>query len=751
MPMKRRIAVLGGGMGSLSAVYWLTSRPGWQDDYEITVYQLGWRLGGKAASGRQRDDHDRSLEHGYHVLLGFYDNAFATMRECYRELGRAPDAPCSAFAAPTLEEERRNPERYAVHRHTNLQIAQAFNGQTYFLPFDLPLNDLLPGDGTDIEPWTALGVALDVLVRIATGTLFTIPDDPETPPPPRASSWLSWMHESLDRLVAGAETAVDRWLAAPAPLHLAHELWRQLTARRVARQAIRAGEHLVVALVKEYMRRLWKDVQPRIDRDWTTYRDWIMQDQLTANLCGILTDDLLTRGFDSVNDVNYVDWWMRHAAVPEGAAVTAQSTLGQFPYDLVFGYRRGDTLSPPGPGKPLRGSPDMEAGTMLRGLFHFLLAYKGAPEWLPQAGFGEILVAPAYEVLKRRGVRFEFFRRVHALHLDGGKKRVERIEVERQATPTGEYDPLYTVKGLPCWPSEPFYDQLVEGDALRAQQINLESWWTPWQGKVETLTAGTDFDDVLLGISVAALPAICGELAEASAAWREMLARVETNRPTIVQAWFTRPLDAMGWTHGTINGDLGTQPINLLTSMDQLLPRESWPGGAQPASVVYYSGAMPDDPNQPPAPDAAYPKTQTDQLREASVDFFERHAGIYFPAVAPGGRFDWSALASVNDPSRQGQARFDAQYWRVNIDPSERYVLSVTGSSAYRLAAGGSGFDNLYLAGDWIQTGYNAGCMEATIYSGIEAARAIAGHPGAIAGERRWLDAPAATGGQTTP
>jgi len=50
--MKQKIAVLGGGAASLSAVFQLTSVPGWQQRYEITVYQLGWRLGGKGATGR---------------------------------------------------------------------------------------------------------------------------------------------------------------------------------------------------------------------------------------------------------------------------------------------------------------------------------------------------------------------------------------------------------------------------------------------------------------------------------------------------------------------------------------------------------------------------------------------------------------------------------------------------------------------------------------------------------------------------
>jgi uncharacterized protein with NAD-binding domain and iron-sulfur cluster len=739
---KRRIAVLGGGMGSLSAVYWLTSEPGWQERFEITVYQLGWRLGGKAASARQGSDFDRSLEHGYHVLLGFYDNAFATMRECYKELGRDPASPFSAFAATTYEEERLHPERYAFHRHTTTQIAQEFGGQTHFLPFDLPRNALMPGDSQEVEPWSALGLLLDGLVLAATGRLFTVPDDPEAPPPPHPGL-ASWMHEEIERVLQGAETSVDRWIAESEPLHVAAALWKKLAASRAAGLAIRGAEHVIVALVKAYMRALWKHVQPRIATDWTAYRDWIFQDTFAANLCGILDDDLLRCGFDAVNDENYLDWWMRHAAVPEGALITARSSLGQFPYDLVFGYRNGDTQSPPGPGKPTRGSPDMEAGTMLKGLFYFVLAYKGAPEWMPQAGFGELLVAPVYEVLKRRGVRIEFFRRVRALHLDAEKRGVARIAIERQATvKSGTYEPLFPVGPLSCWPLEPFYDQLVEGEALKAQQINLESWWTPWQGPIDELVRGRDFDLVLLGISIAALPYLCSDLVEASEKWRQMVTRIETNRPLIVQTWFTKSLAEMGWTTGVMNGDNGTQPINLQTSMDQVLAQESWPPnlppGVAPKSLIYYSGVMPDDPHQPPAPDAAYPPTQHEALRVAAVDWIAKFARVYCPAAAPNGRFDWNVLASVKDPSRQGPARFDAQYWRVNIDPSERYVLSVTGSSRYRLDAGGSGFDNLYLTGDWIHCGLDAGCMEATVASGIEASRAISGYPVTIDGERKW-------------
>jgi uncharacterized protein with NAD-binding domain and iron-sulfur cluster len=732
-------------MGSLSAVYALTSRPNWQDEFDITVYQLGWRLGGKAASGRDAAEHDRSLEHGYHVLLGFYDNAFATMREVYRELGRPPEAPLSAFCADTVEEERAFPRRFAVRRHLTCQVAQSFGGKTYFLPFDLPANHLVPGDGAKVDPWTALGVGFDTLLRAATGRLFEVGHEAGTPTTPPRPTLAAWMLDALEHLIQTGETEIDRWLSQPALIETAHAVWQKLAASPVVADGLRAASRLIVKLLQAYMRRLWVNLAPKIHDDWPSYRDWIVQDTITANLCGILSDDVLTRGFTHLNDVNYVDWWMRHAAVAEGALVTAQSSLGQFPYDLVFGYRDGDASSPPGPGKPMRGSPDMEAGTMLIGLFYFLLGYKGAPEWMPQAGFGEVLVAPLYEVLRRRGVRFEFFHRVRQLHLDDARQAIARIEIERQATViSGVYEPLRPVNGLPCWPSQPFYDQLVEGTTIRSRGVNLESWWTDWRGAPVELQRGRDFDDVLLGISIAALPELCGELIAARPEWRAMVEKIRTNRPLIVQTWQQRTIADLGFPYGVINGDIGTQPINLLTSMDQILPFETWPANGAPRSLVYYSGVMPDDPNQPPAPNPAYPPTQQAELRNTAIAFLERSAGVYLPGACPGGRFDWNVLACAGTPPLEGPARFDAQYWRVNIDPSERYVLSVTGSSSSRLAAGGSGFDNLFLAGDWIETGLNAGCMEATVTSGLDAARAMtAARPFVLRGERSWRGAAA--------
>ncbi len=106
------VAVIGGGCAALTAAFELT-RPEHQGRYAVTVYQMGWRLGGKGASGRGTSE--RIEEHGLHLWLGFYENAFRLMRGCYAELDRDP-ATCplatwrDAFApAPSVAVTERAP------------------------------------------------------------------------------------------------------------------------------------------------------------------------------------------------------------------------------------------------------------------------------------------------------------------------------------------------------------------------------------------------------------------------------------------------------------------------------------------------------------------------------------------------------------------------------------------------------------------------------------------------------------------
>ena len=63
------------------------------------------------------------------------------------------------------------------------------------------------------------------------------------------------------------------------------------------------------------------------------------------------------------------------------------------------------------------------------------------------------------------------------------------------------------------------------------------------------------------------------------------------------------------------------------------------------------------------------------------------------------------------------------------MTPTERYVLSVTGSSRHRLPVDDPEFPNLFLAGDWTRCTLNAGCMEAATMSGMLCAGALTGYP----------------------
>jgi hypothetical protein len=111
-----------------------------------------------------------------------------------------------------------------------------------------------------------------------------------------------------------------------------------------------------------------------------------------------------------------------------------------------------------------------------------------------------------------------------------------------------------------------------------------------------------------------------------------------------------------------------------------------------------------------------------------------------YPNAASGDGFNWELLEAPDEAT--GPGRLDFQYWQANINPWDRYVLSVPGSLQFRLWPDGSGVENLYLAGDWVRSGLNAGCVEAAVIAGRMAARAITGAHMAISGDGNSADFP---------
>jgi hypothetical protein len=210
------------------------------------------------------------------------------------------------------------------------------------------------------------------------------------------------------------------------------------------------------------------------------------------------------------------------------------------------------------------------------------------------------------------------------------------------------------------------------------------------------------------------VPHVAADLVAAHPAWRRMVDGVATVATRSAQLWLDREEAALGWegpSGVTLSGFGDT--FDTWASMSHLLPVEDWPAGDPPRSVAYLCGAMADtDPSSGEA-----------EVRRALVRFLDSEAGVLWPDAVGAGGFRWELL--WDEERRHGPERLDAQYLRANLDPSDRYVQSLPGSGRHRLAPGGTGIDNLAIAGDWTACGLDAGCVEAATRSGVLAARAI--------------------------
>lgn len=88
---KTKVLILGGGCGGVAAAYTLGETADRRAAFDVTLVSQGWRIGGKGASGRNAQDHQRIEEHGLHLFLGFYRTAFSLLRDAYAQLGGTAD------------------------------------------------------------------------------------------------------------------------------------------------------------------------------------------------------------------------------------------------------------------------------------------------------------------------------------------------------------------------------------------------------------------------------------------------------------------------------------------------------------------------------------------------------------------------------------------------------------------------------------------------------------------------------------
>jgi uncharacterized protein with NAD-binding domain and iron-sulfur cluster len=672
MPVhKRKVAILGGGAGGISAAFWLSSSQSLRDRFEVTVYTQGWRLGGKCASGRNMAHGGRIEEHGLHMFLGYYEIAFATLRAAYA-LTRKPG---DLFASWS---DALKPQRLIT---IPFAAPNGAGGSDFdFWTIDFPP---LPGTPGDPDPDFLIN-AVKLLIRALEQEI-----------------WPTLRIIIRERRLAGIVEAAG-FLFHSGPFHRLSELTGALAA-----DVANASDLLRQELKRL---RLWFHevlAEPVRHHGTEGHRLYVLVSLALAGLAGYLEDVLPhgEAGFARLDELDFRDWLRTHGAPDD--------TLGTGPvqaiYDLAFAYENGDVDRPE--------AAKIAAGAALRCAAKIAFGYRNAPLWRMQAGAGDTIFTPLYKYLLARQVRVEFFHRVQNLRLTEDRRQVAAIELDRQVTLKGtDYDPFVSVGGLDCWPSQPLWHQMVDGDQLKDRNLSLESEWCTFKVGQRTLARGKDFDIVVLAMPPKALAPISSELAAASDRWEEMLVNMTAVPTQSVQLWLKPDLSGLGWTDGPTVMTSYAEALSTWADMSHLLVREDRTPGQPPRSCQYFCGAFVPPEQLPQGENLGFIAQQTELAEKQAKAWLKDNAGKLWPKACP----DAKGL----DPAQVLEAHHG-----VNIGLSEQYVQTFPGSTKFRLAPDKSSFENALLAGDWTLSSINGGSVEAAFESGKRAAEAIAGAP----------------------
>lgn len=688
-----RVAIVGGGCAGMAAAWQLSKLSG----YEVTVYESSSRLGGKCASSR--DYHGRIHEHGLHVWLGFYENAFRMMRECYKEVesrGWGPDAlPGDRLSHRSIED--------AFFSEPNIGVAipakrSGDGSQREWTIWNdyLPPGQGLPGedfaDGT--APFSVVGYLLRCFELLKTLMHSSIGAPRENDLDGSSPSDTVRLQEALTLGRDFDASNLLDWtfrVVKVGGLTLASVLSHAVALLEILLKEFRDGKErseflldLMIAVVEGLRGRL--SVVAAVDD--IIRRKTEIFDIVIAIAIGVYRDRLLLdrRGFDAINHLDYREWLLRHGAAH--SAVHSQFINGI--YDFTFAFHGGD-----------RGKPALAAGVALRGAFRMFFTYRGAMFWRMRSGMGDAVFAPLYKVLKARNVGFRFRHSLEDIGFDFSedKGQVVRLSFKSSCAP----DDLAKLEraGLDsfgCWPE-------AAGNGTESQLETL------------VLNVGEDFDAVIMAIGVDDFVKVVersGFFDRMPPSWSRMRDNVKTVSTQSVQVWLSLNLQELGWRRGSgiITGF--DAPFDTWADMTHTLAtEEDWRVShsisveleAEPKSVAYFCGALEDFVDE----SEAFRK-----VAENVKDLFIRGVKPVWPAAFENEMTTYDCM--VGEP-----------YVQANTVGSARYTISPPGSPQFRISPLDRSLLNMTVAGDWTSCGLDFGCVEAAVISGMLAAHATTG------------------------
>lgn len=759
-----KVAIVGGGCAGLTTAFELT-RAEHQGKYEITVYQMGWRLGGKGASGR--GPNGRIEEHGLHIWMGFYENAFRLIRACYDELQDRYDNPKRReYRGRTRPPEpffKKWTDAFFPDPHVGVVEALADGTWQSWTAWFPPI-DGMPGDPLDDEhnPFT-----LDAYLRRTALMLRTLmvsvlsgvgaaADDTKD----RRKGKRSTLDSALDqgrlefsklspRLIVDKITQMLRLgvLTTAAGLLQAVLIIETILKDR---SSIPGQDYQFLEFLDAFAANTRRQLEDVVKIDPRLRRKTELVDLVMTTIVGVLRDDLLAKpnGLDAIDHLDAREWLKKHGATYS----SVESPFIQALYDMAFGDVKIG-------GKKY----GLSAGQALRCTVRMFFTYRGSLFWRMRSSMGEVMFAPLYQLLQARGVKFEFFHRLDEVTVnwdDENHPYVEELKFERQATlgDSDEYDPLVKIKidgidrTLWTWPNEPKAD-LIRPAGKRSAS-DYESIPKEPTRSVVPKKVNEHFHFVVLAIGLGAIDKVNGNLltaaygtsakqARAAQRWKEMLAHMKTVATQSFQLWLRKDMASLGWTEPPVTLSGFAKPFDTWSDMTHILAIEKLEPSDKrytqatkdrdakisPKALAYFCGAVEEE-------KIDQPQKTTAELQNEVAKFAKTH----LPHLWSNCRANANDSNNIEEALLVGSLKPTAtlllQDWAIHShfetvsnNPSDRYVVPIPGTATYRISPLDDTYANLTIAGDWTACGFLGGCVEAAVMSGRLAAHAISSAP----------------------
>jgi hypothetical protein len=218
-----------------------------------------------------------------------------------------------------------------------------------------------------------------------------------------------------------------------------------------------------------------------------------------------------------------------------------------------------------------------------------------------------------------------------------------------------------------------------------------------------------------------------------------MRQNVKTIATQAAQVWMTADLRDLGWQRGPVLVSAMEGPFETWADMTHTLAAErAWrahpncPPGIRDQSdvksIAYFCGVLPQREVDERARRAGGDRHRLDVLLREKIEAdLERLLDKGMTPFWPGVPSLLSRLAT-RDGAQGGTLA--EQHLQASFAGSDRYTLAVPGSLEHRISPLARLVVNMTIAGDWTECGFNEGCIEAAVMSGMLASHAISRKPG---------------------